>query len=63
MNEPWPPDPLLDEVDDARRRIMAEHGNDYRKVLAFYMDAEKEPADQAPIDTGIVPKKQGKSAA
>ncbi|HST63113.1 MAG TPA: hypothetical protein VLK84_30670 [Longimicrobium sp.] len=30
----WPPDPLLDEVDDMRRQIMAEHGNDWRKVLA-----------------------------
>jgi hypothetical protein len=32
----WPPDPLLDEVNDTRRRIMAEHGNDWRKVLAWY---------------------------
>lgn len=27
----WPPDPLLDEVDEMRRRIMAEHKNDWRK--------------------------------
>jgi hypothetical protein len=29
----WPPDPLLDEVAEMRRQIMAEHGTDWRKVL------------------------------
>ncbi len=38
----WPPDPLLDEVAEMRRRIMAEHGNDYRKVLQWYVDLDKQ---------------------
>jgi hypothetical protein len=59
MNEPWPPDPLLDEVDEARRRIMAEHGNDYRRVLAYYVDADKDVAEEAAADEA----KPDKSAA
>jgi hypothetical protein len=63
MNEPWPPDPLLDEVDEARRLIMAEHGNDYRKVLAFYMDAEKEPLGEDGSLADAAPARQDQSAA
>jgi hypothetical protein len=37
----WPPDPILDEVDDMRRRIMAEHGNDWRKVLQWHVDRDR----------------------
>lgn len=29
-------DAMLDEIDEARRQIMAEHGNDWRKVLEHY---------------------------
>lgn len=35
----WPPDPLLDEVHEMRRRVEAEHGNDPRKVLEWYIEA------------------------
>ena len=38
----WPPDPLLDEVEEARRKIMAEHGNDWRKVLAWYGELDEQ---------------------
>ncbi|HEU0302471.1 MAG TPA: hypothetical protein VFR37_23630 [Longimicrobium sp.] len=31
-------DPLLEEVDEMRRRIMAEHDDDYRKVLQWYVE-------------------------
>jgi uncharacterized protein (DUF885 family) len=38
----WPPDALLDEVADARRRIRAEHGNDWRKVLARHVEQDEQ---------------------
>jgi hypothetical protein len=44
----WPPDPLLDEVDEMRRRIMAEHGNDWRKVLRWHVEQDKLYAQQHP---------------
>jgi hypothetical protein len=37
----WPPDPLLDEVDEMRRRIMAENGNDWRKVLRWHVEQDR----------------------
>src|SRR5687768_5813036 len=37
----WPPDPLLDEVHEMRRRIEAQHGNDPQKVLEWYIQAGK----------------------
>ncbi len=43
----WPPDPLLEEVDEMRRQIMAEHGNDWRKVLAWYGELDEQRRPQA----------------
>jgi hypothetical protein len=40
----WPPDPLLDEVAEMRRQIMAEHDNDWRKVLDWYLELDKQRA-------------------
>ena len=40
----WPPDPLLDEVAEMRRQILAEHDNDYNKVLDSYVELGKERA-------------------
>jgi hypothetical protein len=37
----WPPDPLLDEVDEMRRQIMAEHGNGWRKVLKWHLEQDR----------------------
>jgi hypothetical protein len=37
----WPPDPLLDEVAEMRRKIMAEHGNDWRKVLQWHREQDE----------------------
>ena len=37
----WPPDPLLDEVEEMRRRVEAQHGNDPQKVLEWYVQAAK----------------------
>jgi hypothetical protein len=42
----WPPDPLLDEVAEMRRRVLAEHGNDYQKVLEWYVQLGKERSGQ-----------------
>lgn len=35
----WPPDPLLDEIDEMRRRVQAEHGNDPRRLLEWFNQA------------------------
>jgi hypothetical protein len=40
----WPPDPLLDELNEMRRRVEAEHGPDPRKVLEWYIQAGKRQA-------------------
>src|SRR5688500_4299370 len=42
----WPPDPLLDEVYEMRRRVLAEHGGDYRKLWASYVELGKQRAAQ-----------------
>ena len=40
----WPPDPLLDEVAEMRRRVLARHGNDYQKVMEWYVELGRERA-------------------
>jgi hypothetical protein len=42
----WPPDPLLDEVAEMRRLILAEHDNDYNKVLDWYVELGKQRASR-----------------
>ena len=44
----WPPDPLLDEVAEMRRQIMAEHGNEWRKVLRWHVEQDRLFAEQNP---------------
>jgi hypothetical protein len=44
--KPWPPDPLLDEVEEVRMRILEEHGGDYHKVFEFYMENQKRHGDR-----------------
>jgi hypothetical protein len=39
-------DPILEEVDEMRRRIMAKHGNDWRKVLDHYVEVGKQQQDR-----------------
>jgi Mg/Co/Ni transporter MgtE len=39
-------DPLLDEIDEARRRILAECDNDPRKALESYLEYQKQFADR-----------------
>jgi ribosomal 50S subunit-associated protein YjgA (DUF615 family) len=35
-------DAVLDEVDEARREILTEHGNDWRKVLEHYVELDRQ---------------------
>lgn len=54
----WPPDPLLDEVYEMRSRIMAEHDNDWRKVLQWHLEQ-----DRLREQGGALPGVQDKPAA
>lgn len=57
----WPPDPLLDEVAEMRRNVLAEYGGDYRKLWQSYVELDREAADQeAALPT---PEKQERPAA
>lgn len=46
MKKVQPNDPLLDEVEEARRRVEAEHGNDPSRLLASYIEEQKLHADR-----------------
>jgi hypothetical protein len=59
--EKWPVDPLLDEVDEARRKIMARHGNDWRKVLAWYQELDEQRREREA--EALAPDPQDESAA
>lgn len=37
----WPPDPLLDEIEEIRREILAENGNDWRRVLQWHREQDE----------------------
>src|SRR5688500_6244266 len=45
-NRPKTGDPLLDEVDEARRRILEECGGDPRKALESYPEYQKQFGDR-----------------
>jgi hypothetical protein len=42
----WLPDPLLDEVAEMRRNVLAEYGGDYRKLWASYVEHDRQAAEQ-----------------
>jgi hypothetical protein len=42
----WPPDPLLDEVAEMRRNVLAEYGGDYRKLWASYVEEDRQAAER-----------------
>lgn len=60
-NRPRSGDPLLDEVDEARRRILAECDGDPEKVLQSYLEYQKQFADRL-VNYSSEPR-PGKSAA
>lgn len=53
-------DPILEEVDEMRRRIMAEHGNDWEKVLDHYVEVGKQQRNPPECSE---PAEQGQSVA
>lgn len=54
-------DPLLDEVDEARRQILAECGGDPRKALESYLEYQKQFGDR--LVNYEKASRRGKSAA
>ena len=54
-------DPLLGEVDEARREILAECGGDPRKALESYLEYQKQFADRLVNDQEL--ERRGQSAA
>lgn len=42
----WLPDPLLDEVAEMRRNVVAEFGGDYRKLWAWYVEQDQQAAER-----------------
>jgi hypothetical protein len=62
MKDEWTEaDDAIEEVWEIRRRIWAQFDNDPDKVSAYYMELEKQSADQ--MIKAPPPKKKGKSAA
>lgn len=46
MDVPEQNDPLLEELDEARQRIFAKCDHDPEKVIAWYMEYQKQYADR-----------------
>ena len=42
----WPPDPLLDEVAEMRRSVLAESGGDYCTLWASYIELDRQAAEK-----------------
>jgi hypothetical protein len=42
MNELMETDPLIEEIRDVRRKISAEFGNDPQRLVAHYLELERE---------------------
>jgi hypothetical protein len=42
MNNVMESDPLIDEIREVRRKISAEFGNDPQRLVAHYMELERE---------------------
>ncbi|HEY0017293.1 MAG TPA: hypothetical protein VGC13_13365 [Longimicrobium sp.] len=61
MSRPKTGDPLLDEVDEARQRILEECGNDPDKVLESYLEYQKQFGDRLVNHQKV--SRPGKSAA
>ena len=44
--EPYPPDPMIDEIRAIRRKISAEHGHDPKRLVEHYMEFQQQFADR-----------------
>jgi hypothetical protein len=67
MTTPLPPDPVIDEIREVRRRISARFDNDPERLVAYYMELQKQygdqlldsTQDQRPAEIDPVPARKG----
>ena len=67
MTTPLPPDPVIDEIREVRRRISARFDNDPERLVAYYMELQKQygdqlldsTQDQRPTEIDPVPARKG----
>ncbi len=46
MTTPLPPDPVIDEIREVRRRISARFDHDPERLMAYYMELQKQYGDR-----------------
>ena len=46
MTTPLPPDPVIDEIREVRRRISARFDDDPEQLVAYYMELQKQYGDR-----------------
>ena len=46
MTTPLPPDPVIDEIREVRRRISARFDHDPERLVAYYMELQKQYGDR-----------------
>ena len=46
MTNPLPPDPVIDEIREVRHRISARFGHDPERLVAYYMELQKQYGDR-----------------
>lgn len=46
MPTPLPPDPVIDEIREVRRRISARFDHDPERLVAYYMELQKQYEDR-----------------
>ena len=46
MTTPLPPDPVIDEIREVRRRISARFDDDPERLVAYYIEIQKQYADR-----------------
>jgi hypothetical protein len=46
MTTPLPPDPVLDEIREVRRRISARFDHDPERLVAYYMELQQQYEDR-----------------
>ena len=46
MTTPLPPDPVIDEIREVRRRISARFDDDPERLVAYYMELQKQYGDR-----------------
>jgi hypothetical protein len=62
MDSDEKPDPLIDEIHAIRAQIAAEHGNDPQRLIAHYIEYQKQFKDRL-IPPPVSRKRRGRPAA